>query len=275
MTTATTDLPGGLAGRVERRMIELGISQAEVARRGRFNRAFISDLLVGRKTRLRDQNYLRLAQALLTTPQYLRWGTPPSADEMALLGAQGLLPVPSSDELPISPDDLETLDLAFREPLGEASHRIDPIAEARRPPGWGRTPAIPLFRSEGRHDGAAVMRNPAAEMVRGPYVSPADDWYAIAVSDSTMAPRYEAGDYVYAAQNTTVRPKDFVVVRVASRIGKTPVQLGFVRQLLRRTPDEIVVRQLSPNSETLVRQTSILGIDRIVLSGEIVGETDR
>ena len=275
MTTAATAFPETLAGRVERRMTELGISQAEVARRGRFNRAFISDLLVGRKTKLRDQNYMRLAQALLTTPQYLRWGTPPTADEIALLGAQGLLPVPSSGEMPISPEDLEALDRAFREPPGAPSYRIDPVAEARRPSGWGRTPAIPLFRSEGRYDGAAVMRNPAAEMVRGPYVSSTEDWYAIAIADSTMGPRYEAGDYVYAAQNTMVRSKDFVVVRVAGRIGKTPVQLGFVRQLLRRTADEIVVRQLNPNVETVIRQSALLGIDRIVLSGEIVGETDR
>jgi phage repressor protein C with HTH and peptisase S24 domain len=119
------------------------------------------------------------------------------------------------------------------------------------------------------------MRNPAAEMVRGPYVSSTEDWYAIAIADSTMGPRYEAGDYVYAAQNTMVRSKDFVVVRVAGRIGKTPVQLGFVRQLLRRTADEIVVRQLNPNVETVIRQSALLGIDRIVLSGEIVGETDR
>ena len=272
MTNTTKKPATALAARVEQRMSELGISQAELARRGRFNRAFVSDLLVGRKANVRDQNYVRLAQALLTTPKYLRWGTPPTAEELALLGAQGLFPVPPQDEETISQEDLEALDQAFADIHPEPSDRIEPIATARRPLGWGKVPAIPLFRSEGRHDGAAVIRNPAAEMVRGPQVASAEGWYAIAIADSTMTPRYEAGEYVYAVQNSNAQAKDFVVVRVASRVGKTPVQLGFVRQLLRRTPEEIVVRQLAPNSESVIRQSTLLGVDRVVLSGEIIGD---
>ena len=37
-----------LAGRVAARMAELGLSQADIARRGRFNATFVSDLLRGK-----------------------------------------------------------------------------------------------------------------------------------------------------------------------------------------------------------------------------------
>lgn len=258
-----------LAQRVEKRMKELGISQAEIARRGRFNRAFISDIIVGRKVKLRDQNYVRLAQALSTTPQYLRLGVLPSAEELALLGADGLLPR-TGDEGP----NLSTADLdAIGNFSLEQSSWIEPIAEARRPTGWSKTPAIPLFRSEGRADGGVVIRNPAAQMVRGPQFA-AQDWYALALADSTMSPRYDAGDYVYAAQANEVRVKDFVVVRIASKVGRAPVQLGYVRQLLRRTSEETVVRQLSPSIETVIPQRAILSIDRIVLAGEVFATSD-
>lgn len=262
-----------IAQRVEQRMGELGISQAEVARRGRFNRAFISDIIVGRKVKLRDKNYVRLAQALLTTPQYLRFGIPPTKEELALLGADGLLPPSSEEGSEQSLEDAEALARAFDNFSFERSSWIEPIAEARHPPGWAQTPTIPLFRSEGRADGAALIRNPAAQMVRGPHFA-ARDWYALAITDATMAPRYEAGDYVYAAQGNDVRVKDYVVVRVASRVGRTPVQLAYVRQLLRRTPDEIVVRQLSPSMESVIPQGAILSIDRIILAGEVIGGAD-
>lgn len=258
-----------IAQRVEQRMAELGISQAEVARRGRFNRAFISDIIVGRKVKLRDQNYVRLAQALLTTPQYLRLGIPPSSEDLALLGAEGLLPRTSDKGSDLSAEDLEAIENFSL----EQSSWIEPIAEARRPAGWAKTPAIPLFRSEGRADGAVVIRSPAAQMVRGPQFA-AQDWYALALTDSTMSPRYDAGDYVYAAQGNEVRAKDFVVVRIASRVGRAPVQLGYVRQLLRRTSEEIVVRQLSPSIETVFPQRAILSIDRIVLAGEVFATAD-
>ncbi|MBO9591152.1 LexA family transcriptional regulator [Devosia sp.] len=262
-----------IAQRVEQRMEDLGISQAEVARRGRFNRAFISDIIVGRKVKLRDRNYVRLAHALLTTPQYLRFGIPPTKEEMALLGAGGLLPPSSAEGSEQSAEDMEAIARAFDDFSLEQSSRIEPIAEARRTVGWTKTPAIPLFRSEGRSDGAAVIRNPAAQMVQGPHFA-VRDWYALAIADATMAPRYEAGDYVYAAQGNDVRAKDYVVVRVASRVGRTPVQLAYVRQLLRRTPDEIVVRQLSPSIETVIPQATVLSIDRIVVAGEVFGGSD-
>jgi hypothetical protein len=143
LDAAKTDL----ALRVGKRMNELGISQAEVARRGRFNRAFVSDLIVGRKTKIRDQNYLRLAQALMTTPQYLRWGIDPTPEELSQLGARDTLPASVND---MSAEDLEFLGRAIEDIDFGPSNYISPIPEARQPSGWTKSQTIPMFRSEGR-----------------------------------------------------------------------------------------------------------------------------
>ena len=253
-----------LAMRVSERMKHLGLSQAEVARRGRFSRAFVSDILIGRKSELRDQNYSKLAQALQTTIDFLRTGTPPSPEELAFLDL---------DDLPTAPSGQDLSDRRAAEELSrERASRIEPIEAIRSMPEWNDDLAIPLYRSEGRYDGAAVIRNPAIELIRAPQPKSKQGWYAIAIPDATMAPRYEAGDIVYTIQDTSARPRDFVVVRVLKRTGTTWNQVGYVRQLLRRTADEVVVRQLNPNQEITFKTSAFLFVDRIILAGEVLDE---
>ena len=50
--------------RVERRLHELGITPAEATRRGRLSRTLIYDILDGRKTNVRSDNAVKLAEAL-------------------------------------------------------------------------------------------------------------------------------------------------------------------------------------------------------------------
>ncbi|MCW5721761.1 MAG: helix-turn-helix domain-containing protein [Devosia sp.] len=251
-----------LAMRVEERMKHLGLSQAEVARRGRFSRAFVSDILIGRKSDLRDQNYGKLAQALQTTVAFLRTGTPPSPEELAFLDL---------DDLPGTPSGQDPIRSRTAEELSrDRASRIEPLEALRHMPEWGDGFAIPLYRSEGRYDGAAVIRNPAFEVIRGPQPKSMQGWYGIAIPDSTMSPRYEAGDIIYAVQDALAHPRDFVVVRVLKRVGAAWSQVGYVRQLLRRTADEIVVRQLNPNQEISFKTSAFLFVDRIILSGEVL-----
>lgn len=63
---------------VANRMKELGISALDVARRGRLEKTFVSDLLEGRKAAIRDRNLGRLAMALETDPEELTVPTPAS-----------------------------------------------------------------------------------------------------------------------------------------------------------------------------------------------------
>ena len=81
----------GFINRVIARMKELGLSQADVARRGKFNNAFVSDMIRGRKLTLRAYNYTRLADALVMNEEYLRTGhgeVGPAAAEATLIMRQ-------------------------------------------------------------------------------------------------------------------------------------------------------------------------------------------
>lgn len=259
-----------LVKRILERMDQLGISQAEVARRGRFNRAFVSDLLRGKKQSIHDSNYVRLARALLTTPLYLRTGSTPSAQEMASIEDEwkfaGTRPNSEPSPTDISDDDYDAMSAAF-------GHQTAPSK-----PRTSRN-TVPAFRAGGRHDGAALLTDPAKDQLPSPPMRLLESLYAIAVSDDTMAPRYEPGDFVYARLDKnapwqlSVRPKDYVAVRAQGRVQKKPVTLAFVRQLLRVTDDEVIVRQFKPSIETSWPRSSIIGIDRIVLAGDAFGDT--
>lgn len=268
-----------LTMRIIERMNELGISQAEVARRGRFNRAFLSDLLRGRKQSIHPSNYTPLAKALLTTPLYLRTGTKPSSEELTALEDEwtfsGVQPAPEPEPDPdpdpegpeIPEEDLDALNTAFDDLAFRPSRRTK------------QRKTVPAFRSGGRHDGAALLTDPAIDQMPVPPEGLLAKLYAVAVSDGTMSPRYEPGDFVYAQLEGTrtwplsVRPKDYVVVRAQGRSGKEYVTVAFVRQLLRVTDDEVVVRQFNPNIETRLPRSSVFGIDRIILAGDAFGDT--
>lgn len=266
-----------LAKRVVARMEELGISQSEVARRGRFNRVFISDLVRGRKKSIHSSNYNRLARALLTTPDYLRDGNPPSPEEAARLAALGQFPGAddAADETPppseLSPEDAEALS-NFEPPPSPSEWK--PSYRFERPPR-----KIHAYRSGGRLDGAAIIDGFPLDEFPMPSESWLEDLYAVAMADETMVPRYEPGDYVYARKSNAkaffepqARPKDYVVIMVKGRSGHKSVTLAFVRQLLRKTDHDVIVRQLKPSIETRFAPSNVVSIDRIVLSGDAIGE---
>lgn len=258
-----------LAGRVAARMAELGITQADVARRGRFNATFVSDLLRGKKLTLHSGNYARLARALLTTETYLRIGTQPSDPEIGRIAAEvGWQPPPDvSADNETSPEDQAALDQVAREFADEGTRTA--TTRSRGDQNSGR---FPVYRSGGRYDGASIMESFPLDQLSLPQPWQANGLYAIAISDTAMSPRYEPGDLAYAHKNANGRPKDYVSIRVKGRIGNRPVELAYVRQLLHEGKDEVIVRQISPSIETRFARDSVVGIDRILLSGEPIDD---
>jgi transcriptional regulator with XRE-family HTH domain len=237
MTNTTTDL----AKRVVSRMEQLGLSQAEVARRGRFNRAFVSDLVRGKKQTLHSANLIKLARALETTPKYLH-GTEEATVQLS--------PYPVAAHA--GPDDDILLSMSPARPKQANRQSFE----------------IPTHRSTGRLDGAAVITEPSAYELPSLAELSRDEIYAIAVSDDTMSPRYQAGDYVYALPRAKVRPKDFVVVKVRAKNDSSGMTIAYVRQLLLVTPEEVIVRQLSPGLETRFPRSRYVEVEKIVLSGD-------
>jgi hypothetical protein len=64
-----------LRERINARLEALGINAFEAARRGGFERAFLHDLLSGRKERIHPRNHAKIAEVLSCSVEYLRGET--------------------------------------------------------------------------------------------------------------------------------------------------------------------------------------------------------
>lgn len=87
-----------LKRRVEERLAALRTNAFEAARAVNFERNFINDILIGKKTTVRGPNLLKLAQALHCSADYLirEDASPPNDDHLFELG--GVLESPSAFE---------------------------------------------------------------------------------------------------------------------------------------------------------------------------------
>lgn len=251
-----------LAGRVSARMAELGLSQADIVRRGRFNATFVSDLLRGKKLTLHAGNYGRLARALLTTEAYLRAGTEPSVAEVERIKAEvGLEAESILDEAAFGPDKAADLEAIARHFPSGAAQRAE-IEKAEE------SGLFPVYRSGGRFDGGSIVESFPLYHQTLPIKVQAKGLYAVAVSDMSMSPRYEPGELAYAHKEALARPRDYVSILVRGRVNHREVVIAYIRQLVHETPDEVIVRQISPSIETRFARSSIVAIHRIVLAGE-------
>ncbi|MCP8883367.1 hypothetical protein NIM87_07645 [Devosia sp. XJ19-1] len=251
-----------LAGRVAARMAELGLSQADIARRGRFNATFVSDLLRGKKLTLHAGNYGRLARALLTTQAYLQTGTQPSEAEIDRIKTEvGWQPEYAPAEPELSPDAAADLDAIARHLADQAASR----AEIKKAEELGR---FPVYRSGGRFDGGSIVESFPLYHLTLPIKVQSNGLYAVAISDTTMSPRYEPGELAYAHKSAIARPKDYVSILVKGRMNYRDTIIAYIRQLVHESADEVIVRQISPSIETRYARDSIEGIHRVVFAGE-------
>ena len=251
-----------LAGRVSARMAELGLSQSDVARRGHFNATFVSDLLRGKKLTLHAGNYGRLARALLTTQAYLQAGIQPSGAEVDRIKSEvGWQPEAAPAEPEISPDTADDLDAI-------AMHFSD---QAPMRPQVGKVEELgmfPVYRSGGRFDGGSIVESFPLYHLNLPIKVQAKGLYAVAISDTTMSPRYEPGELAYAHKQALARSKDYVSIFVKGRVNYRDVIIAYIRQLVHETADEVIVRQISPSIETRFARDSVVAIHRVVFAGE-------
>lgn len=252
--------PSTLAGRVATRMAELGLSQADIARRGRFNATFVSDLLRGKKLTLRSGNYTRLARALLTTEAYLRTGAHPTQTDieriMAEVGWQPENEAPN-DEFSTELADVIASQVAAEQ--GQAPSSAQQIEELGQ---------FPVYRSGGRFDGGSIVESFPLHHLTLPHKVQAKGLYAVAISDTSMSPRYEPGDLVYAHEAAQVQPKDYISIQVKGRANYRDVVVAYIRQLVHQSEHEVIVRQISPSVETRFARDSVKQMHRVLFAGE-------
>lgn len=105
-----------LRQRVQERLDALNINPFEAARRANFERSFVNDLLIGKKSTVRQAKISALAQALECDPEYLSGlqGVPRSGDMQGTLRLAGIIEAntwrqasafrPPDAGIPLSPD---------------------------------------------------------------------------------------------------------------------------------------------------------------------------
>jgi len=230
--------PEQLKQRIRRRLVDLSIPQAEVARRASWPPNFLSDLLHGRKNSVRPDNLRRLAAALETTTDYLRGTTEdpsvtsPIAKGYSISPAKGLglvaLPFHSRPVL-----NRELL-MAWRDRQPDQGAGRVPFFVNRH----GSLPGAVGFDA-GLPDATATV--PAIAGLQG--------GYAILMPDDCMKPAIPAGWGVYAAPRA-VTPDSIVVVQTS--VERRTVFL--VRLLVTFDEEEVVISTLAEGSlEILTR----------------------
>jgi SOS-response transcriptional repressor LexA len=90
-----------------------------------------------------------------------------------------------------------------------------------------------------------------------PFLAEVPQAFAVVVSNESMSPRYEPGDYLYCHPNKTPRRSDYVVVALTD-------QRAVVKRFIRRTEDKLILEQLSPEKEFEIDAAEVVSVFVVV-----------
>lgn len=122
----------------------------------------------------------------------------------------------------------------------------------------------------GGDDGVFAFNGSIADYVRRPPgIAAADQIFGLYVVGDSMAPRFEDGDLIYVHKGRRPAVGHDVVVELHGRDG----QAGqcFVKRLLRRTGERVVLRQFNPDREIEFPTTQVRQIYKILTTAELLG----
>lgn len=106
---------------------------------------------------------------------------------------------------------------------------------------------------------------------RPPKFQGAKDIYALYVQGESMSPWRETGDLVYVHPHQPVKIGDYVVVEMVSDKPGDPTRPAFIKRLVRRTADKLVLEQYHPREEKTLPAKKIKAIHRIIGWSELMG----
>lgn len=94
--------------------------------------------------------------------------------------------------------------------------------------------------------------------------------FGVYVSGNSMAPRFTEGELIYASSSRPASIGDYVIVELhpANEGGDT---LGYVKQLVKRTPTKIVVKQLNPEKALEFPNRRVKAVHRVIPWTELLG----
>ncbi|MDH3028307.1 XRE family transcriptional regulator [Methylobacterium fujisawaense] len=130
-------------------------------------------------------------------------------------------------------------------------------------------PVISVAVSDG--DGDFYLNGEITDYVRRPVgLSYARDVYALYAMNDTMFPKYEDGDIVFVAPHTPPARGDYVVIELDPLQGEG-VPIGYLRRLVKRTSDKVVVEQYNPPKISEFEIKRVRSVHRIVPWREAAG----
>lgn len=122
----------------------------------------------------------------------------------------------------------------------------------------------------GGDDGYFAFNGSVADYVRRPPgIAAADQIFGLYVIGDSMAPRYEDGDLVYVHKGRRAAVGNDVVVELHGKDG----QPGhcFIKRLLKRTSERILLRQFNPEREIELAARDVRQILKILSTAELLG----
>lgn len=109
---------------------------------------------------------------------------------------------------------------------------------------------------------------------RPPGLAGAASVFALYVHGDSMSPRFEAGDLVFVNPSRPPTPGCDVVVEMAPSLGET-AGACYIKRLLRRTADKVVLRQFNPppgvKQDFEIDRQEIKNLWRVLTAGELLG----
>lgn len=128
---------------------------------------------------------------------------------------------------------------------------------------------LPIFGQPvgGKH-GEFVMNGSVVGEVRAPAGLSADDGaYCLYVLGDSMADRYYDGEIVYVDPHRRPKNGDFVVAQIRREPGG-PIE-AFIKRMVRRDTEELVLEQLNPKETLTFPHTQVHAVHFIVYGGAV------
>ncbi len=160
-----------------------------------------------------------------------------------------------------------------RTPLGptEASPAASPAQHHEVPPVAAMARDVPVLGTAvGGASGSFAFNGETIDFVRRPPgLGGSSQAFALYVAGDSMAPRYEEGEVIFIHPGRPPLPGCDVVVELAERNGDPGA--CFLKRLVRRSEENIVLAQFNPAKEITIERAAVKAVYRVLNAGELLG----
>jgi len=212
--------------RIKSRLDKLNLSSNAASEKAGLDRTFIKQIEYGKKKGMRSDSASRLARVL-------------QCDVGWLMSGEG-------DSPPTLADSSETVHPNAKMPPSSVDFVVGPRDLPIR--GNARGGADAFFLDNGDIQGMAYRPGALVGVKNA---------FACYMTGDSMEPRYESGDLLYVNPIKPIRPRDYVLLELDDH-------QAYVKRLVRRTADKIIVEQFNPKKEIHYDAGRILHIYRVV-----------